>query len=429
MSVESCIITQWHKNKGDNVEVGDILFTYETDKATFEEETPHAGVLLEVFFEEGDDVPVLTNVCVIGEEGEDGSEYSPHESVDSQESHQDKQETLKETPLTNGELIDDELYEETYSKDQNKNENGERMIKVSPRARNLAEKGRVDFKGAVATGPEGRIIERDIMELIHNKDVEIPVTIAHEDKILTHSPTDIETIDETKADYEEVELTNIRKVIAKAMHNSLATTAQLTLNSSFDARSILAYRSKLKNKGEKLGLSGITLNDIVLYAVSRTLLNHKDLNAHLLDNSMRVFNTVNLGVAIDTPRGLMVPTIFNADRKSLYGISQEVKNVAESSQSGTINPDLLQGGTFTVTNLGTLGIESFTPVLNPPQTGILGVNTIVQRAREVNGVIEHYPAMGLSITFDHRAVDGAPAARFLKELVENLEDFSLLLAR
>jgi len=166
-----------------------------------------------------------------------------------------------------------------------------------------------------------------------------------------------------------------------------------------------------------------------LYAVSRTLLNHKELNAHFMDDKMLLFNTVNLGVAVDTERGLMVPTIFNAERKSLNEISKEAKVLISECQKGTINPDLLKGGSFTVTNLGTLDIESFTPVLNPPQTGILGVNTIVQRVKEVNGEYVYYPAMGLSLTFDHRALDGAPAARFLKELKTNLENFTVMLAK
>jgi pyruvate dehydrogenase E2 component (dihydrolipoamide acetyltransferase) len=144
---------------------------------------------------------------------------------------------------------------------------------------------------------------------------------------------------------------------------------------------------------------------------------------------MLYFNQVNLGVAVDTERGLMVPTIFQADRMSLNEISAELKKLSEECQKGTINPDLLKGGSFTISNLGTMDIESFTPVLNPPQTGILGVCSIVQRVKEVKGEYVYYPAMGLSLTFDHRALDGAPAARFLQGLKANLENFSVLLAK
>ena len=178
-----------------------------------------------------------------------------------------------------------------------------------------------------------------------------------------------------------------------------------------------------------MGLANITLNDMVLYAVSRVLLNHRSLNAHYLDDTMRFFNTVNLGIAVDTDRGLLVPTVFGAEKLTLNGLSRAAKSVITEAQQGTISPDKLKGGTFTVTNLGSLGIESFTPVINPPQTGILGVDTITRRIKEVNGEDVSYPAMGLSLTFDHRALDGAPAAKFLKELCFALENFDLLLAK
>jgi pyruvate dehydrogenase E2 component (dihydrolipoamide acetyltransferase) len=144
---------------------------------------------------------------------------------------------------------------------------------------------------------------------------------------------------------------------------------------------------------------------------------------------MLLWNHVNLGIAVDTERGLMVPTLLEADQKSLTEIAMEAKRLADACRAGSISPDYLQNGTFTVTNLGALGVEYFTPVLNPPQTAILGVGTVVQRIRETEDGVEYYPAIGLSLTFDHRAVDGAPAARFLQELKDNLENLSVLLAR
>ena len=139
--------------------------------------------------------------------------------------------------------------------------------------------------------------------------------------------------------------------------------------------------------------------------------------------------TVNIGIAVDTERGLLVPTLFSAETLSLNELSKDAKVLITEAQKGTISPDMLKGGTFTVTNLGSLGIESFTPVINPPQTAILGVNTIVRRIREENGKDVSYPAMGLSLTFDHRALDGAPAAKFLKALCYNLENFRALLLK
>ncbi len=212
------------------------------------------------------------------------------------------------------------------------------------------------------------------------------------------------------------------------MQESLSTMAQLTHNSSFDATRLLALRARFKAAPAELGLNGITVNDLILFAVSRVLGRHPDLNAHFLGDRIRLFDRVHLGMAVDTPRGLMVPSLFDADTKSLLGISGDAKDLISAAQSGGINPDLLTGGTFTVSNLGTLGIESFTPIINPPQVAILGVDCVIERVRTVNGQITAYPAMGLSLTYDHRAVDGAPASRFLRDLCAALEHIDVLLA-
>ncbi|HHW00841.1 MAG TPA: 2-oxo acid dehydrogenase subunit E2 [Clostridiaceae bacterium] len=451
-SVEACIISKWHKKKGDSVKVGDILFTYETDKSTFDEEAQVEGTLLEIFFEEDDEVPVLTTVCVIGNEGESVDEFRPDGQKAAAEAASEQPEASAEaTTAPAQDVVNAAPTAESAV-------NAEGRVKISPRARNLAEKTGVDYLRVQPTGPNGRIIERDIVEA---REKGLLVTPSARDEYMKSgvgavSGTGLggrittgdlaaagtagtaETAQAAPAtvsaaapqeDYVDVKLTNIRKVIAKSMHQSLSTTAQLTLNTSFDATEILAFRNKVKNSMATLGLENITLNDIILYAVSRTILAHKDLNAHFLDDKMRIFNNVHLGIAVDTERGLMVPTLFNANKKSLNEISKEAKALINACQQGTISPDLLKGASFTVTNLGSLGIESFTPVLNPPQTGILGVDTIIQRVRVVNGEYQYYPAMGLSLTFDHRAIDGAPAAKFLKDLRDNLENFSVLLAK
>ena len=429
-SVESCIIAKWHKQKGDKVNVGDLLFTYETDKATFDEESSLEGTLLEMFFEEGDDVPVLTNMCVIGNVGDDISEFIP--AADDEENVEEVQQQVTDAKVEEEKTI-------TATKAD--------VNKISPRARHKAEKTNVDISYASPTGPNGRIIERDIDELIKSGVKITPAAKGEYVKGNSYEATGIggristvdlqrgplEQITSTKGEmvdeYIDVKTTNIRKVIAKAMHNSLSTMAQLTLNTSFDATSILNYRKMIKANGEKLGLSNITINDLVVYATAKTLLNHKTLNAHNMEDYLRVFNTVHMGIAIDTERGLMVPTIFNCDLKTLDNISIETKALAEQCREGTISPDLLTGGTFAVTNLGALGIESFTPVVNPPQTAILGICGLETKIREVDGEIKTYQAMGLSLTIDHRAVDGAPGARFLKELCANLENFEVLLAK
>jgi len=463
-TVESCIISKWHKKKGDRVKAGDLLLTYETDKASFDEEAKVDGVILDIFFEEGEDVPVLTTICVIGEEGEDVSQFDPRNSGGAGGSTEPEAEKSKAENVSSGDVTagdDDKAADEKAVVPENIPD-GER-IKISPRARNLADKIGIDYRYAQPTGPYGRIIERDI-ELLAEKGPAFTFAAKGESmkpgteiyaegtgiggririsdlekgkeaqsQMAAQVPASQVTVPAGAAgeepEFTEVKLTNIRKVIAKAMHNSLSTTAQLTLHTTFDATEILEYRNRVKENKDKLGLQNITINDIILFAVSRTLLMHKELNSYFMDDKMLIFNNVHLGVAVDTERGLMVPTIFYANKKSLNEISAEIKKLAEECQKGTINPDMLKGGTFTVTNLGMLDIESFTPVLNPPQSGILGVNTIVQRVKKVGDEYVYYPAMGLSLTFDHRAVDGAPAARFLKDLKTNLENFSLLLAK
>lgn len=407
ITVESCIIGAWEKKVGDAIKVGDILFTYETDKASFECESTAEGTLLEIFYNEGDEVPCLVNVCAVGNPGEDCSALRPESdaapAAEAEEKSVEVQKKEEVAPIAATTAV------------------AGGKTAISPRARKLAERAGVDASLATPTGPNGRIIERDVRTLMEN-----PV-VAEKIEEAASAPAAKAVADE--AEYTDVKFSGIRRAISKSMHTSLSTMAQLTHTNSFDATTILAYRKTLKAaEGE---YAGITIGDIVLYAVSRTLLNHPDLNAHMLDdNNIRLFKHVNLGVAVDTPRGLMVPTIFHADEKSLLEISKEVKELAAQCRDGAINPDKLTGGTFTVSNLGNLGVESFTPVINPPQTGILGVCCTTDRVRKgADGSIQIYPAMTLSLTYDHRAVDGSPAARFQKELAHNLENFTALLAK
>ncbi len=432
-SVESCIISKWHKKVGDTVAEGDTLFSYETDKASFDEVSKLSGKMLAIFFEEGDDVECLLNVCVIGEDGANPQAFSP---VAAQEAPVAAAPAA--TPTVAAAVT--EVVTSTASADG--------KLKISPRAKNLADKTFADISLATPTGPNGRIIERDVERLISEGKVVTPaaaealgkgiagtglggrvttfdIAAAAEAPVATSEATVAQSA--PVADFEEVPMTNIRKVIAKSMSASLTEMAQLTLNTSFDATSILKYRKILKEKGESFGMEKVTLNDMILYAVSRVILKHRDINAHLIDNKMKLFNNVHLGVACDTPRGLMVPTVFNANKMSLKEISAESKRVTGMCRDGACSPDLLKGASFTITNLGSLGIESFTPVINPPQTAILGVCNMTTRVRETAGQISTYKAMGLSLTFDHRAVDGAPAARFLKDLCEALENFEMLL--
>jgi pyruvate dehydrogenase E2 component (dihydrolipoamide acetyltransferase) len=394
-TVESCILTKWLKHEGDAVKAGEQLFAYETDKSAFEEAAAADGMLLKLLHEEGDDVPVMEGVCILGSAGEDISELLKTVAK--------PEEMSTAGPTGVAGVQQPQQTQPSAATDAG----GE--YKVSPRARHLAQSMGLTAEQALPTGPQGRVIERDIWALADG--VKRPAGSAA-----------------TVGNYKDIPLTNIRKRIAESMHRSLSEMAQLTHHSSADATSMMAYRAKVKAKAAAGG-ANITLNDMILYTVSRVLKQHPDLNAHFLGDKMRHFDAVNLGMAVDTDRGLMVPTLFNADTLSLEEISTKSKEIAEQCRNGAISPDKLSGGTFTISNLGILGVEMFTPVINPPQTGILGVCAILDRPRKgANGQIELYPALGLSLTYDHRAVDGAPASRFLQELCKTLGSFESFLS-
>lgn len=434
-SVESCIISKWNVKVGDVVKEGDNLFTYETDKATFDEESKFAGTVLAIFAEEGDDVPCLQNVCVIGQPGEGFEEFNPNAAAAPAAA------PVEAAPVAAPVVAAPVAAAPVVAA-------GQRHF-VSPRARNYAARVGVNTDFVTGTGAEGRVMEKDVKDFVAaggnttyaaSGDASASMTgtsfcgkigVADLNAPAAAAPAVAPAPAASDADFEDVKIPNIRKVISKSMHASLSTMAQLTLNASFDATNILEFRKQLKDVREKMGIANVTINDIILYAVSRTILAHKDLNANFIEDGtvMRYFKNVHLGIAVDTPRGLMVPTLKNANLKSLNDISIEAKKLASDAQAGTINPDTLKGGTFTITNLGTMGIESFTPVINPPQTAILGVNTLQTRVKNVGGEMKMYQAMTLSLTFDHRALDGAPAARFLQELCKNLENFSMLLIK
>ncbi len=403
ISVESCLIGEWKVKVGDAISVGTVLFSYETDKTEMECESTAEGTLLEIFYGDGDEVECLKNVCAIGAPGEDVSALRPDGAA--APAAETAPAAAVETPRAAAPAA----------------ATADRVSGISPRARGLAERAGVDAGLATPTGPYGRIIERDVRSLIENG---VPAAAAE----TVAAPAAAAPVPVAEAEYEDVKFSGIRRSIAKSMLASLNGMAQLSHSFSFDATSIMAYRKLLK--GLENELSVITYNDMILYAVSRTILSYPDLNANMVDdNTIRRFKHVHLGMAVDTPRGLMVPTIFNADQKSLLEIATEAKALAKACREGTISPDQLKGASFTISNLGSLNVESFTPVVNPPQVGILGVCNIQTRLKMAGGEARPYQAMGLSLTYDHRATDGAPASRFVCDLMKNLENFTALLAK
>ena len=434
-SVESCIITEIRKNVGDKVSVGDVLFAYETDKASFEEEAKVAGTVLAWFYKEGDEVPCLTDVMVIGEEGEEIASPKPSPEGKGEEPNPD-------LPLKSREPEGAAIPKSFPS--------GEDFVEAhaSPRARRTAKEKGIDWYPLEGSGPDGRIIERDVIEAAHTHGAltgkaravmadaglvapfhgtglagNIRAEDLRYDAITTSDDNDGTVL------YDDVPMSNMRKLIARAMYNALQNSAQLTHHLGADARRIQDLRRQAKKACEEGRIdTNITINDLVCYAVIRALQQFPNVNSHCLGESLRIFRNVNLGLAVDTERGLMVPAVPNADTLDIIGLSKTLKKVADDCKRGSINPDLLrpEAASFTVSNLGAYGVEIFTPIINVPQSAILGVNTIVPRPKDLGGGVYGFvPYIGLSLTYDHRSIDGGEATRFLKQIAVEIENLDI----
>ncbi len=386
-SVESCIITKLYISEGEKVSKGDLIFSYETDKASFEEESEIDGVLLKWLYDEGDEVPVLETVCIVGEEGEEVKEMivaSDNKEVEPKpEAVESKKSALK------AEIVNS-IPEGT---------------RISPRARRMAEDNRIEITKIAGTGPSGRIIVRDVEVVLTGGD----------DR-------------HTEASYSVEPLTNIRKIIARSMYSSLQNSAQVTHHLGADARRMLSLRKEIKEKKDQPGYVNVTINDMVCFAVIKALQKFPRVNSHLVGEEMHLFNIVNLGLAVDTDRGLMVPAITEVDKLSIQQFSEKAGKISGECRKGSVDPDILapESASFTVSNLGNYGVEMFTPVINLPQVAILGVNTILLRPADTgDGVIGFVPYIGLSITYDHRAIDGGEATRFLKQVAIEIETLEI----
>jgi pyruvate dehydrogenase E2 component (dihydrolipoamide acetyltransferase) len=409
-SVETCILGQWYREPGDEVHIGDILFSYETDKASFEEEAKADGVLLVRYFEAGDEVPVLTEIAVIGEKGEKAEEKAEAEA-------KEKEENGEEGPKVIEFVVEPGILSDV-------------RIAISPLAKNMALRMGVDFKKLTGTGPQGRIIARDIEAAAQSPKSIIPTsTQPKKSPEFVQTVLKVPIVERDTTDFVIKPLSNMRKLIAKAMHASLQNSAQLTHHLSADARNLLSARKKFKTDFESGKIQeNITLNDLVCYAVIRALKKFPEVNAHFLGDSKKYYHKVHLGMAVDTDRGLMVPALKDGDDFSLSGLSSRLSQLSSECRKGSINPDLLsaEGATFTISNLGNYGVEIFTPVINLPQSAILGVCAIVPRPKDIgDGIYAIVPMIGLSLTYDHRSIDGGEATRFLAEIRNQIEKLEI----
>jgi pyruvate dehydrogenase E2 component (dihydrolipoamide acetyltransferase) len=452
-TVESCLVTSWLVAVGDVVDASTLLCEIETDKSAMEVPSGVEGTVLALLAEEGDEVPVKQPIVVVGEPGENIEEVLAAAGL---------------PPATTGEAgeVDESpAAEEPAAASATavpaaapaRAAEGE-PIGVSPRARGLAAGQGIAADQLSGTGPGGRVIARDVEAAIaagpaltagaraeasgfvpgavgtgiggrvtradlaaSSAEAETMGSLGASSSVPTSSTSGLEFPGEVT----DTPLKGIRKVIAERMMNSLATSAQLTYTATAPAAGLLALRKRLKNAADP-ELSGVTIGDLVGYATVKTLAKHPVVNAHLSDGVLRTFAHVHLGMAVDTPRGLLVPTLRFADTLTLRQFSVFSKQLANDAIGGSISPDLLSGATFTVSNLGSFGIESFTPLLNVPQVAILGVDAIFPRAVvNPDGSVGAEQRIGFSLTADHQVIDGADAARYLRDLCAAIVDIDL----
>lgn len=408
-TVESCLLVSWKKKPGDTVSAGETICEVETDKATVEVPAPESGTVLRLLVKQGDDVPVLAPIAVIGRPDEKPPE--PHSTGATPTT------ATGTSPAAISGAPASSAPAQASSPPGRAGPSALLIGKpaISPRARRLAQSKGLELDGLTGTGPRGRIIERDVRERL----AAAPVAAS-----LRVSPAPTTTI----AAAQTIPVRGVRKLTAERMRASLSTTAQLTIHMSADATKLLAFRAELKASPPERALSHIGINDMIMFAAAWALRSFPELNAHFLGDRITQFQEVNLGFAVDTSRGLLVPVIRRADGLSLRAVSSECSRLAAACRDGKATPEDLSGATFTTTNLGAIGVEYFTPVLNPPEVGILGICAIQPKPIQSGTSVEFRPHIGLSLTIDHQAVDGAPAARFLAALCDAVARFDLLLA-
>ena len=406
-TVEECLIAKWRKHKGERVSAGEVVAEIETDKATFEVTAPADGTILETFFDEGALVPVFTNLFVIGAPGESVDAFRPKGAAAPAVKEAAAPTAAPEAPKA--------------ARPAPAASSGP----LSPRARRFAAEHDFHPAAVAGSGPAGRVLENDLRQQFYesprvsslaNKRIAEGMEIGGEGSGTGGMVLSSDLVPPGPA---ATRMSGIRATIARRMRESLATTAQYTLHTSANAGGLLLLRAKIK---ASTGVPDININDLVTFCAIQALLAVPDVNVEFIDGKIHKHREVHMAFACDTPRGLMVPVVRDAHTLTAGQLSVKMKELTAQAVKGTVSPDDLSGGTFTVSNLGGLGIESFTPVLNPPQVAILGVDSIQLKPVRREGRIEFIDAIGLSITFDHQVIDGAPGARFLKVVKEKIEN-------
>jgi len=374
-------IQRFFKAVGESVSAGDPLYEVETEKVLYEVESPASGVLAVALFEEGATVECGVAVAVIAQPGDDpASVRAKYASAPAAASNGEVKTAKPPTPAVS----------------EAKSTSSERRA-VSPVARKLAAELGVNLDRVTGSGPGGRITREDIERAAKSPQ---PSTAAAPAKVPASGAR------------QAVPMRGMRKTIADRMHQSLRDSAQLTITSEADVTPATELRERLKREFD------FTYTDLLIQAAARALLKHPRMNARLQGNEIVTSSEVNVGLAVSLDDGLIVPVIRDVTSQSLRDIAALTKQAGEKARAGKLKLEDISGGTFTITNLGTYGVDAFTPILNSGETGILGVGRIVEKPAIYRGEMTRRAMMTLSLTFDHRVIDGAPAALFLQTVID-----------
>ncbi len=420
-TVEECILVRWAASKGGKVSSGDVVAEIETDKANFDIEAPVDGVLLETFFDEGSLVPVLTNICVIGEPGEDVEAFRPKAEAPAAVVTEAPAAPAPAAVAAAGQVQAQSAAAAAPAPVAAAVPAAAGVL--SPRARRFAQERDFTPSAVKGSGPGGRVLEADIRELYESSPR--VSSLAREMMKDGYRSRGNGGVMVRAGDLLEppVRMSRMRSTIARRMRESLTATAQYTMHSSADATGLLSLRKKIKASGEG---GNANINDMVMFCAAKTLIEVPEINAELIDNEIYRHSEINLGFACDTDRGLVVPVAKGCRNLPLAELAVKIHRLSDAAVNGTLGPDDMTGGTFTVSNLGGLGVEAFTPIVNPPQVAILGVNTIQLKPVRRDGEVAFVDHIGFSITCDHQVIDGAPGARFLQKLKQNIENVEAL---
>jgi pyruvate dehydrogenase E2 component (dihydrolipoyllysine-residue acetyltransferase) len=402
--METGTIVRWLKSEGESVEKGEPLYELDTEKVTQEVEAEASGVLLKILAGEGEEIEVGKAIAVIGQEGEEVS--VPAETPAAQ-----KEEPQAEAEPDSGPEPEPEpeLQPETEPEQPAASPNGGR-IKASPLARRIARERGIELSSLRGTGPEGRIVAEDVERASATGAVATSATAA--------APV-------PSGEVEVVKLNQMRKTIARRMTEAWEAPA-FQISMSADMTAAIRLRESLLARVEEGGVRP-TYSDILTKVVALALMRHRDVNAHFAGDSVKLFPTANIGIAVAVPHGLVVPVIASCEARTIPEIAFARADIVSRTREGKLRAEDLEGGTFTISNLGMYGVERFAAVLNPPQAGILAVGAIEERAVVVDGDLEIQPRMDMTLTVDHRSVDGATASEFLATAKSFLEEPGLAL--